>query len=437
MAYKKARKERDAMLKLQRCEALRTLQHPRESAVLVLESDINDRIDIVATRDTSDQVEVAQRNDVDVAFAPPPQRAAQKIRWAQLKLRAIEQLNTHAVEASRRIEEHDGNGQDPHFTALMKSIRGSIAVPSHWHMLSEFLSKQADRDSTSIVPVDIEATEIREIRASKDPKTFQNMNRIAFVRCFSVGTPLATKMFSVRLTESGDVFEEGRWYPKSDYQPTHLSKDLRDALGLKAPTSPAPWLYAMQHMKRLPPAFPFLKVAGVNAPIPEGAQWGGGEGMWGHAPRNDNGSPAFPGVMGEVRIAHQSAVPQPWGSIAPPIVKVAARETTPAVAPPESVATTGAPPSQKVPAPAPVPAPYYPSMAFQMPTTTQQRVGPVREMEYTKTSDILTGGLVAQGGLLSSVPRAPTGLMNAGAKSAPLPHLPEAQKNLPAPSTKF
>jgi splicing factor 3B subunit 2 len=433
MTNKKARKERDASLKLQRCEVLRTLQRPQETPVLVLESDVRDRTEVVM-QETSEEVEVTPRQFDDHVVTSTP-RVSQKVQWSQLKLRSLEQSNTHAVEASRRVEEHDGNGQDPYFTALLKSVRGSVPVPSHWHMLSEFLSKQADRDATRVVPVDIEATEIRELRASKDPKTFLNMNRIAFVRCFSVGTPLATKMFSVRLTGSGDVFEEGRWYPRSECQPAQLSKELRDALGLKAPTSPAPWLYAMQHMKRLPPAFPFLKVAGVNAPIPEGAQWGGGEGMWGHAPRNDNGSPSFPGVMGEARGPHHSGVPQPWGSVALPALKGTSSTNV------ETVVAASVPPSlHKLPAPQPPsapPAPYIPSLSFQMPMTAQQRAGPVREVEYTKTSDVLTGGLVAQGGMLSSVPRAPTGLINISGKSAPSPQLPEAPKYVPAPSTKF
>lgn len=432
MTAKKARKERDAALKAQRGELLRMIHRAKETTTHVLERDArqNQEVDVAAS---NEEVEVSSRASEDLVV--PVQRTSEKVMWSKLKLRALGQANTLAIDAATSIEEHDGNAQDPNFTSLMKSIRGGVSVPSHWHMLSEFLSKQADRDAaTRVVPSDIEATDIRELRASKDPKVFLNMNRIAFVRCFTVGTPLATKSFCVRLTESGDVFEEGRWYPKSVAQPTQLSKELRDALGMRSGTSPAPWLYAMQHMKRLPPAFPFARVAGVNAPIPEGAQWGGGEGLWGHAPRNDNGSPSFPGVMGDLRGASHGNGWLPWGSIPPAQTSKATGASSDAVmAATSQPATVSTHKSQ----PATTAAPYMPLAPFQMPTTAQQRAGPVREMEYTKASDVVTGGLVAQGGVL--LPRAPLGLTNTTAQkpSGQGALRPDLKNTTPAPSTKF
>lgn len=441
---KKSRKERHASLKSQRIETLRVLRSERGNTVpevLVLENDVRVQNDVLPTAD-HENVEVDTRSPQPLESGPARHnRCDDKVPWARLKLFTLQRNFTHAVEAARCVEEHDGNASDPYFTALLKSVRGSVPVPSHWHMLSEFLSKQADRDSASgVVPADIEATDIRELRASKDPKTFLNMNRIAFVRCFSVGTPLVTKTFGVRLTEPGDVFEEGRWYPKSEGALTLLGKDLREALGLKSTSAPPPWLYAMQHMKRLPPAFPFVRVPGMNAPIPEGAHWGGGEGMWGHAPRTENGSPSFPGVMGELRGGGYHANPcwQPWGSVSPPSKpsQGLSQELSSIPAPPAPLPAVAPPKVTQVSSSAA--APFIPT-AFQMPMTTQQRVGPVREMEYTKTNDVVTGGLVAQGGVL--LPRAPTSLISsktvqqpsASSTTTPMTTQPPRQP----PSTKF
>lgn len=52
---------------------------------------------------------------------------------------------------------------------------------------------------------------------------------------------------------------------------------------------PPPWLINMQRYGP-PPGYPQLKIPGVNAPIPEGAQWGYQPGGWGKAPVNEVGS---------------------------------------------------------------------------------------------------------------------------------------------------
>jgi splicing factor 3B subunit 2 len=60
------------------------------------------------------------------------------------------------------------------------------------------------------------------------------------------------------------MYYEGKEYEiiKSDFKPGRLSPALRLALGINE-TSPPPWLYNMQRFGP-PPAYPSLKIPGVN-----------------------------------------------------------------------------------------------------------------------------------------------------------------------------
>lgn len=64
--------------------------------------------------------------------------------------------------------------------------------------------------------------------------------------------------------------------------PGHLSDELKRALGM-VDGVPPPWLLSMQRYGP-PPAYPNLKIPGLNAPIPEGASFGYHPGGWGKPP---------------------------------------------------------------------------------------------------------------------------------------------------------
>jgi hypothetical protein len=61
-----------------------------------------------------------------------------------------------------------------------------------------------------------------------------------------------------------------------------LSDELKTALSIP-PLAPPPWLINMQRFGP-PPSYPSLRIPGLNAPIPEGAQWGYHPGGWGRPP---------------------------------------------------------------------------------------------------------------------------------------------------------
>lgn len=64
--------------------------------------------------------------------------------------------------------------------------------------------------------------------------------------------------------------------------PGQLSDELKRALGM-VDGVPPPWLLNMQRYGP-PPAYPNLKIPGLNAPIPEGASFGYHPGGWGKPP---------------------------------------------------------------------------------------------------------------------------------------------------------
>jgi len=60
---------------------------------------------------------------------------------------------------------------------------------------------------------------------------------------------------------------------------------------------PTPWLIAQQRFGP-PPAYPDLKIPGLNAPIPAGHEYGYGEGQWGKPPIGGDGQPLYGNPFG-------------------------------------------------------------------------------------------------------------------------------------------
>ncbi|ORC91024.1 putative spliceosome-associated protein [Trypanosoma theileri] len=358
-------------------------------------------------------------------------RRRTKVSWETLKLTVAER---YGPEVAAVVSEHDGNAEDPYFTVLMKSVRNTVPVPRHWSQLRAFLSNQADRErATDIVPPEIAALGVERIRATRDKKA--NPDQIAFVTCFLSGTPLSRRRFHVVLSPFGDVFHEGKWLPRTLVEPGRLSARLRAALGMTA-HAPPPWLYGMQAMRRLPPAYPALRVPGLNAPIPPGAQWGSGEGQWGQPPRNENNTFLFPGVMEE---AAAEEVPHVyWGTVPPLVTSTTNTATTttgtlssaattqqqqnvPPPPPPQNMATTGAKPVIN-------PVPFHPQAYTP---ATAMRYVPTVPQEYVRVQDSTMGATVALGSVL--VPKTAAGPTPPVAPS----QVPDKRPVPPRPPTKF
>ncbi|KAJ3340814.1 hypothetical protein HDU91_000803 [Kappamyces sp. JEL0680] len=95
----------------------------------------------------------------------------------------------------------------------------------------------------------------------------------------------------------GDVYFEGREFDTGlrTKKPGILSDDLKIALNIPA-GAPPPWLINMQRYGP-PPSYPHLQIPGLNAPIPEGAQWGFHPGGWGKPPTDEYNRPLYGDVF--------------------------------------------------------------------------------------------------------------------------------------------
>jgi splicing factor 3B subunit 2 len=78
--------------------------------------------------------------------------------------------------------------------------------------------------------------------------------------------------------------------------PGLLSSELKAALGM-TDMSPPPWLINMQRYGP-PPSYPSMRIPGLNAPIPPGAQFGYQPGQWGKPPVDEYGRPLYGDVFG-------------------------------------------------------------------------------------------------------------------------------------------
>ncbi|CAM40214.1 putative spliceosome-associated protein [Leishmania braziliensis MHOM/BR/75/M2904] len=341
-------------------------------------------------------------------------RKHHKMTWEELKVRAAE---LYGPETTELVDQHDGNAADPLFTVRMKMEPHTVPVPRHWHLQRTFLSRQADREeAVGIVPAEVAALGIERIRAAKDKMA--NPNQVAFISCFMTGTPLQRKTYNIELSRCGDVFYEGKWRPKTHHTPGVLSKRLRQALGI-GPTAPPPWLYSMQTMRRLPPAYPDLRIPGLNAPIPAGGQWGLGEGQWGEPPRAEDNSFLFPGVMDEAAAAGSTQADLCWGTV-PPLLRSHEESSTAAGASSSSAASaapaTVAQQASLRPAPA-AGRPVITPVPFQPQAYVPQQAIPaacVTPQEYVQVQDNTTNSTVAVGyvmmpknGVQSQTPQSP------------------------------
>ena len=324
-------------------------------------------------------------------------RKRHRVSWETLKMQAAEKFGSAATEV---VDEHDGNAVDPLFTVRMKLEPHTVPVPSHWKLQRTFLSRQADREeAVGIVPAEVAALGIEKIRATKDKKA--NPNQVAFISCFITGTPLQRKSYQVELSPVGDVFYERKWRSKAHHTPGVLSSRLRQALGI-GPTAPPPWLYSMQAMRRLPPAYPDIRIPGLNAPIPAGGQWGQGEGQWGEPPRGANNAFLFPGVRDEATAAGAAAQAELRWGVVPPLASTPAEATEATAATSAAGTSSTAPSSAPVASPRPAspsagqpfitPEPFQPQAYVPQQTMPAARVTP---QEYVQVQDNTANSTVA------------------------------------------
>ncbi len=215
-----------------------------------------------------------------------------------------------SVERPDLVDSMDNCAQDPRALIFCKGYKNTVQIPRHWSNKRSYLSAKRGVDKRPFqLPEYIEQTGIAKIRqavlakeAEKDIKAKQRAKMRPKTGKLDIDYQVLHDAFFKyqtkpnHLTKHGDLYYEGR-ENETRYvhkKPGQLSVALREALGM-VEGSPSPWLVNMQRFGP-PPAYPNLRIPGLNAPIPLGAEWGYHPGGWGRAPIDQYGNPVYGGL---------------------------------------------------------------------------------------------------------------------------------------------
>jgi splicing factor 3B subunit 2 len=177
------------------------------------------------------------------------------------------------------VEAWDVTAQDPITLVYLKSLKNTVQVPVHWSQKRKFLqNKRGVLKPPFKLPTFIEATGISKIRdnTGNDRKTLKDKMRqrmqpklgkmdIDYQVLHDAFFKYQTKPSN--MTIHGDIYYENKEHESKMkiFKPGRISDKLRVALGIPE-KSPPPWLINMQRYGP-PPAYPNLKIPGINAPL--------------------------------------------------------------------------------------------------------------------------------------------------------------------------
>ena len=176
------------------------------------------------------------------------------------------------------VEAWDVTAQDPCLLVFLKSLKNTIPVPKHWSQKRKFLqNKRGVLKQPFKLPDFIEATGISKIRdnTGTDRKSLKSKMREKMqpkLGKLDIDYQILHDAFfkhqtKPSLTLHGDIYYENKEYENKMkiYKPGRITEKLRVCLGIPE-NSPPPWIINMQRYGP-PPAYPNLKIPGVNAPI--------------------------------------------------------------------------------------------------------------------------------------------------------------------------
>ncbi|KAI9476213.1 MAG: hypothetical protein EXX96DRAFT_639744 [Benjaminiella poitrasii] len=268
-----------------------------------------------------------EEKDSDQPLSKKKLKKIQRLTVAELK---------QLVTKPEVVEWWDVTATDPKLLVSLKSYRNTVPVPAHWSMKRKYLQgKRGIEKPPWELPDFIKDTGIMEMReAVKEKENTAGLKG-------KMKEKVAPKMgkldidyqklhdaffrFQTRgnYTMHGELYYEGKEFETKlkEQKPGQLSEELKQALNMP-PLAPPPWLINMQRYGP-PPSYPNLKIPGLNAPIPEGAQWGYHPGGWGRPPVDEYNRPLYGDVFG---VAQPNAAPpevvepidkQLWGELEP------------------------------------------------------------------------------------------------------------------------
>ncbi|KAK9821340.1 hypothetical protein WJX81_008291 [Elliptochloris bilobata] len=242
--------------------------------------------------------------------ADAEERASKKKRKLEARMKIAELKQS--CPRPEVVEVWDVTAQDPRLLVYLKAYRNSVPVPRHWSQKRKYLQGKRGLEKPPFkLPDFIEATGIGEMRQAYQEKEENKKLRqkqkdkvqpkmgkldIDYQVLHDAFFKHQTKP---TLTPMGALYYEGKEFEARMHgaKPGVLPEELRKALGMGENTPP-PWLINMQRYGP-PPSYPDLKVPGLSAAIPPGAQFGFQPGGWGKPPVDENGNPLYGDVFGQ------------------------------------------------------------------------------------------------------------------------------------------
>ncbi|RIA84140.1 hypothetical protein C1645_808909 [Glomus cerebriforme] len=250
-------------------------------------------------------------------------------KLARLSVAQLKQL----VKRPEVVEWVDVTAADPKLLVSLKAYRNTVPVPQHWSQKRKYLQGKRGIEKPAFdLPEFIKDTGIMEMREAvkekEDAAKLKQKTRervqpkmgkldIDYQKLHDAFFRFQSKP---KLTIHGELYYEGKEFETKlkEKKPGQLSEELKAALNMP-PLAPPPWLIAMQRYGP-PPSYPNLKIPGLNAPIPEGAQWGFHPGGWGKPPVDEYNRPLYGDVFGTYQQEIPSDIVQPierslWGEL--------------------------------------------------------------------------------------------------------------------------
>ncbi|KAI0371640.1 DUF382-domain-containing protein [Pilatotrama ljubarskyi] len=239
------------------------------------------------------------------------------------------------VKKPEVVEWTDVTAADPRLLLHLKSYRNTVPIPAHWSAKRDYLQgKRGIEKPPFQLPSYIADTGIATMRDAVKEKeanmTLKAKTRervqpkmgkvdIDYQKLHDAFFKFMTKP---NVTGFGEMYYEGKEFETQlkHKRPGELSPELVEALSIP-PLAPPPWLISMQRFGP-PPSYPTLRIPGLNAPIPEGAQWGFHPGGWGKPPLDEYNRPLYGDVFGVLPKNTDADMGEPvdrtlWGELEP------------------------------------------------------------------------------------------------------------------------
>ena len=232
--------------------------------------DYDDEIDLSDKEDEGAHIKDENGKKVNIdKLSKKKKKLLKRIKISELK---------QIAPRPETVEAWDATSSDPILLVNLKSLRNSVPVPKHWSQKRKFLqNKRGVLKQPFKLPGFIEDTGITKIRdnTGNDRKQLKMKMRERMqpklgkmdIDYQVLHDAFFKHQMKPPLTIHGDVYYENKESEQKMkiYKPGRISEKLRVALGIPE-NSPPPWIINMQRYGP-PPAYPNLKIPGVNAPI--------------------------------------------------------------------------------------------------------------------------------------------------------------------------